>query len=306
MSESVGVVGLGTMGSGIAATLKGAGRDVHGYDPSPAAGRIAQDHGVPCAVEISELACEAYVLSLPSARVVRDVVPELLRTGRARVVVDTTTSDPQTSAEMATLCAESGVHFVDAPVSGGRAGAWSGQLAAFVGGEAAAVDVAAGVLDAFTGRWHHLGPPGAGNVVKLLNNLLCAANIVAVAEAVDVLSAYGLDVRRSVAALNTGSGRSLVSEVVFAESILRGRLEGGFTVGLMTRDVELGLATVRAGGAEPAVLPAVVGSWRGALERLGVSADCNLAPSAFASATDVFEPENLARLASADDEKGDS
>lgn len=287
-----GVLGLGNMGLGIATTLAAAGWYVQGHDPDPRARAAARDHGVPVG-EVAGLSGEVFVLSLPSAAVVREVTPQLLKDGRARVVIDTTTSDPRTSADMARLCAQAGAHFVDAPVSGGRTGAWSGRLTAFVGGDPAAVEAAAPALDAFTASWSHLGPAGSGNVVKLLNNLLCAANMVAVAEAVDVLAAYGLDIRRSLAALNTGSGRSAVSEGVFAGSILKGETRGGFAVGLMTRDVELGVATARERGAAPAVMTAVAGAWRQALDRLGPSADCNVAPSVFTTATDCLDPENL-------------
>ncbi|MEV4094528.1 NAD(P)-dependent oxidoreductase [Streptosporangium saharense] len=304
-SKSVGVLGLGNMGLGIAITLKAAGWDVSGYDPDLGARRTAGNHGVACADEGLPTS-EALVLSLPSAATVRQVIPELLKAGPPRVVIDTTTSDPRTSGEMENLCERAGGHFVDAPVSGGRAGAWSGRLTAFVGGSEVAVEAASAVLTAFTSQWSHLGPVGSGNVVKLLNNMLCAANMASVAEAIDVLSAYGLDVPRSLAALNTGSGRSSVSTTVFEDSILRGELTGGFTVGLMTRDVELGLAAALEGGARPAVLSAAVDSWRGALERLGPAADCNVAPSAFTTATRCLDPAELRRepVRSAGEEEG--
>ncbi|WP_198545343.1 MULTISPECIES: NAD(P)-dependent oxidoreductase [Amycolatopsis] len=304
-TASVGVVGLGNMGLGMAVTLDQAGWRVTGYDLDAAAVAEAGGNGIGCVAQLPELAAEQVVLSLPGAGAVRSVVPELLEGARPRVIVDTTTSDPGTSREMAARCAEAGVAFVDAPVSGGRTGAWSGALTAFAGGTDAAVDSAAAVLSILTKQWSHLGPAGSGNIVKLLNNMLCAVNIASVAEAVDVLAAYGIDLPQAMTALNTGSGRSAVSQVNFEGAILKGELVGGFTVGLMARDVALGIDVATAAGARPSVLSASKQAWDRALAQLGPETDCNLAPSAFTSATDCFSSAALRPDAAPDQEGND-
>ncbi|WGX99214.1 NAD(P)-dependent oxidoreductase [Nocardioides sp. L-11A] len=290
--RSVGVLGLGTMGSGMAATLHSAGWDVCGYDPAPEARSAAAADGVPVVDSIAALRGSVMVMSLPGADVVERCVPLLLDGRRGLVIIDTTTSHPRTSREMEALCDAADSVFVDAPVSGGRVGAWSGTLTAFVGGRPAAVDAAEPVLASLTSTWRHLGPSGSGNVVKLLNNLLCAANLASVAEAIDVLDANGLDVAAGLDALNDGSGRSAVSQVNYA-GILRGELVGGFAVGLMARDVRLGLSVAKDSGATPTVLAATEQLWAHALEVLGPQADCNIAPSAFTTATDRLHPRRL-------------
>lgn len=291
--RSVDVLGLGNMGLGIAVVLRDAGWKVTGFDPSPKAHEAADEHGIAHAASLSDLKGAWAVLSLPSARTVEEVVPRLMAARPERVMIDATTSEPDTSRRMHELTAAAGGAFVDAPVSGGRAGAWSGTLTSFVGGTDDAVKAAAPLLDAIASSWTHLGGPGSGNVVKVLNNLLCAANLATVAEAIDVLAAHRLDVPKALRALNTGSGRSAVSQTVFEDSILRGEVSGGFAVGLMSRDVSLGVAVARAAGADPAVLAAVGRAWEHALATLGPAADCNVAPSAFTTATNALDPVQL-------------
>ena len=291
--RSVDVLGLGTMGSGMAATLHSAGWDVCGYDPESAARDAAAADGIPVVDSVAALRGSVAVLSLPGAEVVERCVPLLLRERRELLIVDTTTSHPGTSRAMEALCDAADSMFVDAPVSGGRVGAWSGKLTAFVGGQSAAVDAAEPVLDCLTSTWRHLGQSGSGNVVKLLNNMLCASNLASVAEAIDVLDAYGLDVAVGLDALNDGSGRSAVSQINYAGSIMRGELVGGFAVGLMARDVRLGLSVAKEAGAVPTMLAATERMWAHALEVLGPQADCNIAPSAFTTATDRLHPRRL-------------
>ncbi len=297
--RSVDVLGLGNMGLGMAVTLRAAGWVVRGFDPDPAARANAGREGIEVAHEIIALSAPTALLSLPGAAVVEQCVPDLLAGDRRVTVIDTTTSHPRTSQEMQTRCEAVGATFVDAPVSGGRGGAWSGGLTAFVGGRSTAVEMSAAVLGEITAQWSHLGASGSGNVVKLLNNMLCAANLASVAEAIDVLDAYGLDVVEGLAALNLGSGRSAVSQVNFADSILKGQLVGGFAVGLMARDVRLGLEVARAAGADPTLLRSTDEVWARALAVLGAEADCNRAPSAFTTATSCLDPAELTHAAPA-------
>src|SRR5699024_11112151 len=146
---------------------------------------LARENGVETLSTLGSAAGTDYiVLSLPGADLVRSSVPELLSTPGTLGIVDTTTSDPATSREMASLGNGSGTAFIDAPVSGGRRGAQSGRLSAFVGADEQALRTCLPVLHILTdGQFEHLGGPGAGNVVKLLNNVLSKANLVSVGEA---------------------------------------------------------------------------------------------------------------------------
>lgn len=292
-ARTIVVVGLGAMGGAMAATLARQGWDVIGVDPTEDARARASEHGVArTATALAEVDAATYALmSLPSARQVEEAVPALVELDGLVAIVDTTTSEPDTSAAMGALAAEHGVAFVDAPVSGGRAGAEQGTLAAFVGGDERSLDAADPVLAALTGgAWRHLGGWGAGNLVKLLNNMLCSVNLAAVAEAADVAAAYGLDLDTAIEAISGATGSSRVSSHMFPTWILPGTFDSGFTTGLMARDVHLCLDVARGLGADPAVFAATDDRWQHALDAAGPASDFTRATTAFTTATDALTP----------------
>ncbi|MGO4146480.1 NAD(P)-dependent oxidoreductase [Paenarthrobacter sp. YAF11_1] len=274
-NRRVAVIGLGSMGGAMAATLHRAGWDVTGFDPSEAAREAAARTGISTTAEISELAGTPYaVLSLPSAKIVEATVPALLATPGTMAIIDTTTSEPGTSKSMAGLAASSGAAFVDAPVSGGRVGAASGSLSAFVGATTDALTAARPVLEALTGgQYAHIGGPGSGNVVKLLNNVLAAANLVSVGEALGVAKAYGIDPAVAAASISNASGGSKVSAAMYPTWVLSGTHDSGFSLGLMARDAALAIDVARQLGEEPELLAAAAGQWQDALAALGPTAD---------------------------------
>ena len=296
--QHIVVVGLGAMGGAMAATLARAGWEVVGVDPSQQARDRATDAGVTRTVAtVTEAGPAPYaLLSLPSAREVEQAVPALLQLGGLVAIVDTTTSEPNTSAAMGRLAAEHDVAFADAPVSGGRAGAEQGTLAAFVGADERSLAAVEPVLLALTGgTWRHLGGWGAGNLVKLLNNMLCSVNLAAVAEAADVAAAYGLDLTRTMEAISAATGSSRVSSHMFPTWILPATFDSGFTTGLMARDVSLCLDVARDLGAEPAVFTTTSGLWQHALDTRGGSSDFTYATTAFTTATTALDPQEESR-----------
>jgi 3-hydroxyisobutyrate dehydrogenase len=287
VDRTVGVVGLGSMGGAMARALLSAGWTVLGHDPTPAARERAAVAGVQVLPAATELAgTPVLVLSLPSAAVVRETVPALLSRPGTSVIVDTTTSEPATSQAMAALAAASDVHFLDAPVSGGQRKAATGTLSAFVGGAPDAVAAAEAILGSLTsGHYTVAGPSGAGNVVKLLNNVLCATHLVALGEAADIAAAYGLDLETVVAAISGGSGGSAVSANAFPEWILSGSFDSGFSLGLMARDVQLTLDVARLRGVNPELLAGTDRAWQQALAKLGPQADFSEAPGTVTTVT---------------------
>ncbi|MEV7088708.1 NAD(P)-dependent oxidoreductase [Streptomyces sp. NPDC093085] len=273
--QHVAVVGLGSMGGAMASALRAAGWQVRGYDPSAAARTAAEEAGVATVDRVEELAGTAYaVLSLPSARVVEATVPALLGRPGTVALVDTTTSEPATSAALAARAAERGAAFVDAPVSGGRDGALAGRLTAFVGGTESALEAARPVLDDLTaGQYRHLGGPGSGNVVKLLNNVLAAVNLVSVGEALAVAQAYGVDPSAAAAGISGASGGSKVSAAMYPDWVLSGTHDSGFALGLMARDAALAVEIAGQRGERPKLLAAASERWQEALAALGPGAD---------------------------------
>ncbi|MEU8248895.1 NAD(P)-dependent oxidoreductase [Nonomuraea sp. NPDC048916] len=284
---SVAVVGLGAMGGATAAMLVRRGWSVLGCDPSEESLARARNAGVNTVTSIADLTgTEQVLLSLPGAEQVRVVVPELLELDSVRLIVDTSTSDPQTSVGLAADAAARDVVFVDAPVSGGPSGAAAGALAAFVGAVPETVSTAAPLLDAITGGgWRHMGGPGAGNVTKLLNNALCAGAIALCAEAVDIAAAYDVDADKVVTALNSGSGRNAATDVNFPRWVLPGTYDSGFPISLMARDVNLAADLAARTGTAMTVIDATRRTWQEAAQQLSPDADFNRAAQVIAASS---------------------
>lgn len=275
LDRRIAVIGLGSMGGAMAATLHHAGWEVTGFDPSEAARSAASETGIATTANIEDLAGTPYaVLSLPSAKIVESTVPRLLSAPGTVAIIDTTTSEPATSKLMSSLAEENGAAFLDSPVSGGRDGAASGTLSAFVGATDAALAAAEPVLLALTGgKYNHIGGPGSGNVVKLLNNVLAAANLVSVGEALGVAKAYGIDPAKAAASISEASGGSKVSATMYPNWVLSGTHNSGFSLGLMARDAALAVDVANQIGESPALLAAAASQWQEALAVLGPAAD---------------------------------
>ena len=242
--KRVGVVGLGNMGLPMATTLVAKGFEVVGHDVSARRVAMAREQGVrteDLVVLLREV--DATVISLPNGRDVEAVLATtnglLERRGRRVVVVDTSTSDPSTSRRLAALLHASGHGFLDAPVSGGPAGAADGSLTMMVGGTEQDFADARPVINAIAGRVFHVGPSGAGNVAKLVNNMLVAAHMLTTGEALRLAEAAGVSAASVLQVVNAATGRSGVSEVHFPRWVLSGGFDSGFSAGLMRKDVGL-------------------------------------------------------------------
>lgn len=195
MTPTVTVIGLGNMGRGMALTLHRAGFAVQGSDIDAETRRRLADEGVATLAPEGIGDSDVYLLSLPTSAHVERVLkeaPGLLALAPAgSVIMDTSTSDPSVSRRLAEEVEAQGLEWLDAPVSGGPAGAISGQLGMLLGGSAATVARLQPVLDALSARVTHVGGPGSGHVVKLANNYLCAAHLLTTAEAVAMASRAG-------------------------------------------------------------------------------------------------------------------
>ncbi|MET5489587.1 NAD(P)-dependent oxidoreductase [Klebsiella variicola] len=277
----VGVLGLGNMGAGMAATLASKGFDVLGFDLSSAALEKSVQHGVKPAASASELAksVDVLIMSLPKAEHVRAAClgdGGILSSARAGLtVVDTTTSTPEMSREMAAVLKEKGIHFMDAPVSGGPAGAASGTMTMVIGANETVLQKVLPVLEAMSGTRVHVGDIGAGNVVKIANNLLSAAHLITTAEAVSLAAQAGVEPEKLLEGLNAGSGRSAVSQVSFPRWISSKSYDSGFTMGLMRKDVGLALALADSLHMELPLSREAIRLWNASRETLADSDDFN-------------------------------
>ncbi|RVT91837.1 NAD(P)-dependent oxidoreductase [Rhodovarius crocodyli] len=244
--STVGVVGLGNMGLGMAKSLVRAGFSVIGYDISDARRAQVEAEGVrflPLAEVLN--GADALVFSLPFAKDVEAVVTApgglLSRSDRKVVVIDTSTSDPGTTRRLATRLAETGHGLLDAPVSGGPSGAETGSLTMMIGGEAADMELAQGVIAALSAKAVHVGASGAGNIAKLVNNMLVAAHLVTTGEALKLSESAGLSAEEALKVVNAATGRSAISEAMVPRWVIPATFDSGFSAGLMRKDLRLAL-----------------------------------------------------------------
>lgn len=279
MTKTITVIGLGNMGRGMALTLHRAGFRVQGTDVAATARERLMAEGLSVALPDALSPTDAYLLSLPTSAQVREVLekrPGLLDLATAgSLIIDTSTSNPAESREMAKRVMDAGLEWLDAPVSGGPSGAHSGQLGMLVGGELATLNRARPLLEALAAKITHVGAAGSGHVVKLANNYLCAAHLLTTAEAVALASRAGVDPAACLEGLNSGSGRSAVSEVNFPRWVLSGRFDSGFSMGLMRKDLRLAHQAAKALGMPEGLLAAVVDAWHAPTSVLEDSEDFN-------------------------------
>jgi 3-hydroxyisobutyrate dehydrogenase len=242
---TIGIVGLGNMGSGMAQTLLRHGYEVWGTDVGTKQQQAAGKMGVNVVANIEALCSQTKVilLSLPMAKHVLEVISG---TGgiveyaqENTLIIDTSTSEPEVTRSLAALLAPTEHQLLDCPVSGGPAGAIAGTMVMLVGGDTDAFKRAGPYLDVLSSKVVYMGASGNGHAAKLVNNLLCAAHLVTTAEAVALGTKAGLNAEDLIAGLNAGSGRSAISEVNFPRWILNQAFDSGFTMQLMRKDVGL-------------------------------------------------------------------
>jgi 3-hydroxyisobutyrate dehydrogenase len=246
--KTIGVIGLGNMGRGMALSLQRAGFDVLGFDVSAEAMKRASADAIATASSIADLSSrsDAIVLSLPNSAIVDKVlmgeggVVKAAREGT--LVIDTSTSDPEETRRLAKLMPQFKLRLIDAPVSGGAKGALNGELTMFIGGSEADVEYAKPVLAAMGKNRFHIGDMGAGNVAKIINNLLCASHLLIAGEALRLASVAGVEPARLLDGINAGSGRSAVTQNNIPNRVLNNAYDSGFTMELMRKDVRLAVS----------------------------------------------------------------
>lgn len=251
----LGLVGLGNIGENVCRRLLMAGYDVFVYDTDAGAvGRLSDTEARPTA-SLAELASvsEVVLLSLPNSDVVERVVrdPGGLLEGLygGDVIIDTSSSRPPSTRELADELSRAGIGMLDAPVSGGVSKAKEGRLSVMVGGEEAVFERCRGILGAFGERVVRVGEAGTGHLVKSLNNMLSATTLVSAAEAMILAERSGVSPETFIEVINAGNGRSYSTEVKFPNFVLdRSFDEDGFALDLMVKDVGIALqAALEAG-----------------------------------------------------------
>jgi 2-hydroxy-3-oxopropionate reductase len=270
---TVAVIGLGIMGGPMAANLLAAGYDVVGYNRSSDKVEKLVSRGGRGAADVAEAVRDADVVLtvLPDSPDVEAVVlgeGGVLDAAKAgTLLIDASTIRPDVSVRLAEAARARGLRAVDAPVSGGEAGAIEGTLSIMVGGTADDVAAARPVLEAVGSTVVHVGPAGSGQTVKAANQLIVAGTIQLVAEALVFLEAHGVDTEAAVEVLAGGLAGNRILDRKAAGMITR-QFRPGFRVDLHHKD--LGIVTSAAREAGVAIpVGALVAQLMGALRAEG-------------------------------------
>jgi 3-hydroxyisobutyrate dehydrogenase len=245
-------IGLGVMGYPMAGHMARAGHEVAVFNRSPdKARRWAGEHRGRAAAAIAEAVegAELVALCVGNDDDVRQVVGEALPAlAKGAILVDHTTASAKVAREMAAAAAERGCAFLDAPVSGGQAGAENGQLAIMIGGEAGAVERARPVIGVYAKAVQHMGGPGTGQLTKMVNQICIAGVVQGLAEAMHFAKRAELDTALVYEAISKGAAQSWQMDNRW-KTMAEGKFDFGFAVDWMRKDLGLVLQEARANGA---------------------------------------------------------
>jgi len=244
-------LGLGVMGFPMAGHLSVAGHEVTVWNRTSAkahawteahAGAASSDAGA------AVVKAEFVFMCLgddPDVRAVASRVIPSMKPGA--VLVDHTTASAALARELAAECAEAGLGFIDAPVSGGQAGAETGRLSVMAGGESDVVERASSVMEAYAKAIVHIGPAGAGQLAKMANQICIAGVVQGLSEALHFGQQAGLDPETLISALSQGAAQSWQMENRW-RTMTEGEFDFGFAVDWMRKDLRIALAEARRNG----------------------------------------------------------
>jgi 3-hydroxyisobutyrate dehydrogenase len=272
-------LGLGAIGAPMAARLSRGTRLSVWNRTRPRAEAFAREHGVRSAATPREAAEGAGVVvtCLPTSREVEALLdgPDGLLAGLApgALLVDCTSGDPAGSRRIAARLAERGIGFADAPVSGGTRGAETGTLTIMAGADGPTFERARPVLALMGSRIVHVGPIGAGDALKAVNNAFLAVNILALGEGLAALVKAGVSARTALEVINGSSGRSFVSDTLVPERVLTGAWPRTFRLALLAKDVGIARELLRDAGVNAPLLDLTGELFARARAALGEAAD---------------------------------
>ncbi len=247
MGSKIGFIGLGQMGSRMCKRLLFAGHSVSTYDLSRERVEQMGTLGAAMAANPKEASAEAefIFLSLPDSAAVESAVlgaggvVEGARAGA--VVIDTTSAKPLSTRKVAAELKKIGVEMLDAPVSRGVRGAEMGTLSMMVGGATDLLERCKPVMSLLATDIYHVGGIGAGHILKMLNNFVSATCFLITTEAIALGTKAGLDPRVVNSVINSSSGQSYATEKRFPDLVFTNKLNSGFSIKLMQKDVAMAL-----------------------------------------------------------------
>jgi 3-hydroxyisobutyrate dehydrogenase-like beta-hydroxyacid dehydrogenase len=275
--RTVGFVGLGAMGAHMAARMIDAGHHLAIFDTraEAVAPHVARGARACNSAGAVADAADTVLVSLPTPDIVRAVAGELATGDAIEAFVDLSTTGPAVAAEVAAALSAAGVACLDAPVSGGVAGAQAGTLTIMAAGDEALFQSLRPLLETLGRNVVLVGAePGQGQLAKVLNNLLSASAIAITGEALALGVHGGLSARTLLDVFNSSSGRNTASADKFPRHVLPRTFGAGFRLELMDKDVRLCLAEARRQQVPMALGSAVGELWARAAASAAAGADC--------------------------------
>ncbi len=258
----VAFLGLGVMGYPMAGHLVAAGHEVSVWNRTTAVTTRwgAEYDGTACGtVEDAVAGADFVMMCVGRDADVLDVAGRAVPAMRSgAVLVDHTTASDGCAKEVGALCAAAGLGFVDAPISGGEAGAVNGQLTVMCGGDSKHFDAAKPVIDAYAKAVKRMGPVGAGQLTKMVNQICIAGLLQGLSEAVNFAQAAGLDMDDVVDAIGKGAAQSWQMDNR-ASTMAKGEYDFGFAVDWMRKDLGIVLETAKTLGLDMPVTELVDG-----------------------------------------------
>ncbi len=279
MGEKLGFVGLGIMGGGMVLNLLNAGFEVAVWNRTASKMEPAVAAGATAAQSPAEVAAQSDIVFVcvgntdDVAHVVLGEEGVIQNARQGMLVVDHSTISPQGTREIAAALNEKGVYMLDAPISGGNEGAANGTLSIMIGGDAEQVERAMPYLQAMGKTITHVGDQGAGQSVKLVNQILCAGSMICVGEALLFAEASGLDLDKTLEAVSGGAAGSW-SLSNRGPQVVKRDWRPGFTIDFQQKDLRLVMEAADQVGA-PMLLTSMVFNLYRSLQGQGLGQEGN-------------------------------
>ncbi len=240
--KNIGFIGLGAMGSAMAPLIVKSGYNVLGYDIKA---KIDESSGVKQVEDINEFnGLDVIIFMLPNGRIVSEMAIKLLEMSLNSVFIDMSSSDPRDTQELGKKLKNTGVKFLDAPVSGGVARAKTGDLMIMVGGDEKLLEEVNNFLSVM-GKVQFAGPLGSGHAIKALNNYVSAAGLISSFEALATARSFGIEPENFLKIINGATGKNNTTEVKLNKFVISEKFNSGFALDLMVKDVSIANSLIR-------------------------------------------------------------
>lgn len=268
--QQIGFVGLGAMGSVMAPLPVAAGFSVIAFDT---AAQLPDLPDITMASALTDLAtCDAIITMLPDGTVVTAVTKQIAAAGFCGLIIDMSSSHPDSTIQLGSELAAYGIRLIDAPVSGGAKKAAAGSLMVMAGGSAEDIAAATTLISCF-GSLQHVGPLAAGHAMKALNNYVSASGLLASMQALATAESFGISADKFTSVINGSTGRNNTTEVKMMPFIASRRYDSGFFLRLMAKDVAIASELINNAGFDAPITSALNRYLAAALDELGQDAD---------------------------------